>query len=249
MLDASDGRRHSGAMPAAPLLDFAGHQFVPLAGRALFWPRHGALIVADLHLEKASWYATHGQPLPPYDSHDTLDRLARLVAETGARALWCLGDSFHDRAAAERVAPAVAERLRRQTGAVPLTWIAGNHDGLSGGAWGGTVADEIEVDGIVLRHQCEADETRPEISGHFHPKLRLTLRGRAVSRPCFAGDAQRLILPAFGSLTGGLDVGDRAIAANFVDDYRAMLVADGKLLSLRCGNPATGDVTAMPGRA
>lgn len=236
-------------MPAAPMLDFAGHQFVPLAGRALFWPRHGALIVADLHLEKASWYAARGQPLPPYDSHDTLDRLARLAAETGARAIWCLGDSFHDRAAADRIAPAVAERLVRQTGAVQLTWIAGNHDGLAGGAWGGAVADEMEVDGVIFRHQCEAGETRPEVSGHFHPKLRLQLRGRPVSRPCFAGDARRLILPAFGSLTGGLDVGDNAIAANFEGDYRAMLVADGKLLSLRCAAGAADDVTAMPRRA
>ena len=236
-------------MPDAPLLDFAGHQFVPLAGRALFWPRHRALIVADLHLEKASWYAAHGQPLPPYDSHDTLDRLAQLAAETGAQAIWCLGDSFHDRAAADRIAPAVAERLSEQAAAVQLIWIAGNHDGLSGGAWGGTVADEIEVDGILFRHQCVPHETRPEISGHFHPKLRLNLRGRTVSRPCFAGDERRLILPAFGSLTGGLDVGDAAIAANFAGDYRAMLIADGKLLSLGCGRTLADDATAMPSRA
>src|SRR3546814_6521948 len=78
-----------------------------LADRALFWPRHGALIVADLHLEKASWYAALGQPLPPYDSHDTLDRLAALADQTGARAIWCLGDSFHDRNAATRIVPAV----------------------------------------------------------------------------------------------------------------------------------------------
>ena len=235
-------------MPAAPLFEFAGHQFALLAERALFWPKHGALIVADLHLEKASWYAAHGQPLPPYDSHDTLDRLAALAAKTGARALWCLGDSFHDRAAAERIAPAVADRLIRQAGATQLLWIAGNHDGLSGGAWGGEVADEIVVDGIMFRHQCDPADPRPEVSGHFHPMLRLSLRGRMVSRPCFAGDHQRLILPAFGSLTGGLDVGDSAIAANFIAGYRAMLVADGKLLSLRCGVPVTDDATAMRGR-
>ena len=236
-------------MPMAPLIEFGGHQFVPLAGRALFWPRHEALIVADLHLEKASWYAALGQPLPPYDSHDTLDRLAELARETRARAIWCLGDSFHDRDAADRIAPDVAGRLRRQTAATQLIWIAGNHDGLAGGAWGGEVADEMVVDGILFRHQCMAAETRPEISGHFHPKLRLTVRGRSVSRPCFAGDDRRLILPAFGSLTGGLDVGDAAIAGNFAGDYRAMLVADGKLLSLRCAAAGGADVTAMPRRA
>lgn len=237
-------------MSGASLLQFAGHAFHALTDRALFWPRHAALIVADLHLEKASWYAAHGQPLPPYDSHDTLDRLARLVAETGARAIWCLGDSFHDRDAADRIAPAIAERLHSLAASAELLWIAGNHDGLSGGAWGGEVADELVVDGIVLRHQCRVDEGRPEISGHFHPKLRLSVRGRAVARACFAGDARRLILPAFGSLTGGLDVGDPAIARNFADDYCAMLVAQGRLLSFPCRSATGYDATeksAAPG--
>src|SRR3546814_12376625 len=100
------------------------------------------------------------------------------------------------------------------------------------------------VDGIVLRHQCRADEPRPEISGHFHPKLRLTLHGRSVSRPCFAGDARRLILPAFGSLTGGLDVAAAPIGANFSGAYDAMLVAEGRLLRFACDSGGGRDATA-----
>lgn len=233
-------------MAAGPFLDFAGHRFVALADRALFWPRHSALIVADLHLEKASWYAAQGQPLPPYDSHATLDRLARLVTETGADLLWCLGDSFHDRDAASRIAPDVAERLRALAAATKLVWVAGNHDGLSGGAWGGEVADELVIDGVVLRHQCVKGEARPEISGHFHPKLRLAVRGRPVARACFAGDERRLILPAFGSLTGGLDVESAEIAENFSGDYRALLVARGRLLRFPCARLARHDATATP---
>jgi DNA ligase-associated metallophosphoesterase len=231
-------------MSAAPSFAFAGQQFQMLADRALFWPRHGALIVADLHLEKASWYAARGQPLPPYDSHDTLDRLAALAAETGARAVWCLGDSFHDHHAAERIAPTVSARLFGQAAATKLLWIAGNHDGLTGGAWGGEVADELVVDGIVIRHQSLGSETRPEISGHFHPKLRIHVRGRLVSRPCFAGDAQRLILPAFGSLTGGLACEDPAISANFSGRYEAMLVARGRHLRFPCLGRSADDATA-----
>ncbi len=233
-------------MSAAPAFAFAGHSFQMLADRALFWPRHGALIVADLHLEKASWYAALGQPLPPYDSHDTLDRIARLAAETSARAIWCLGDSFHDRDAASRIVPAIAARLHGQAAATKLLWIAGNHDGLTGGAWGGDIADEYVVDGIVLRHQSAARETQPEISGHFHPKLRLNVRGRHVSRPCFVGDAQRLILPAFGSLTGGLAPHDPVIAANFAGPYQAMLAAQGRCLSFPCAGSARDDATASP---
>jgi DNA ligase-associated metallophosphoesterase len=231
-------------MSAAVPFAFAGQSFQMLADRALFWPRHGALIVADLHLEKASWYAALGQPLPPYDSHDTLDRLARLAADTGARAIWCLGDSFHDRDAASRIVPVIAERLRGQAAATQLLWIAGNHDGLSGGAWGGEIADEHVVDGIVFRHQSQDHETRAEVSGHFHPKLRLNVRGRHVSRPCFAGDEQRLILPAFGSLTGGLVATDQAIARNFSGPYQAMLVARDRRLCFPCPGRSRDDATA-----
>ena len=231
-------------MSAAAPFDFAGQRFQMLADRALFWPRHGALIVADLHLEKASWYAALGQPLPPYDSHDTLDRLAVLAARTGARAIWCLGDSFHDRDAASRIVPAIAARLAAQSAA--LVWIAGNHDGLSGGAWGGTIAEEMLVDGIVFRHQAERDEARPEISGHFHPKLRTHIRGRHVARACFVADDRRLILPAFGSLTGGLTAGDPAIAENFAGSYQAMLVAGGRRLAFPCPGRAPDDATARP---
>lgn len=231
-------------MSAAPNFAFAGQQFQMLADRALFWPRHGALIVADLHLEKASWYAALGQPLPPYDSHDTLDRLAALAAETRARAIWCLGDSFHDREAADRIAPTVADRLLAQSASTKLRWIAGNHDGLTGGAWGGEVADELVVDGIVFRHQSKSGETHPEISGHFHPKLRLNIRGRHVARPCFVGDERRLILPAFGSLTGGLAAEDPVIAGNFDGPYQAMLVARGRRLCFPCPGRAPDDATA-----
>lgn len=231
-------------MPTPPAFDFAGQHFHMLADRALFWPRHGALIVADLHLEKASWFAARGQPLPPYDSHDTLDRLAQLVAETGARAVWCLGDSLHDADAVARIAPDAAARLDALGATARLTWIAGNHDGLSAGAWGGAVADELEIDGILFRHQCVPGELRPEISGHFHPKLRLTVRGRMVSRPCFAGDDRRLILPAFGSLTGGLDVGDPAIAMHFPAGYRAMLVVGDRLLGFARNPVRPVDATA-----
>jgi metallophosphoesterase superfamily enzyme len=61
------------------------------------------------------------------------------------------------------------------------------------------------VDGLILRHRADPAEPRPELSGHFHPKLRITRRGRQVSRRCFVATPNKLILPAFGALTGGLD--------------------------------------------
>ena len=184
---------------------FAGHELVALPQGALFWPARRALLVADLHLEKASWFARFGQMLPPYDSHATLSDLAALVAATSAREIWCLGDSFHDVQGCDRLPASARTLLTDLTGSLRFVWITGNHDRGFVDRCGGEVMDKAAVDGLVLRHEAEPGEARPELSGHFHPKLRVNIRGRNVARRCFVATASKLILPAFGALTGGLD--------------------------------------------
>ncbi|MDR6144465.1 ligase-associated DNA damage response endonuclease PdeM [Sphingomonas sp. NCPPB 2930] len=190
---------------------FGGQAFKALADGALFWPARGALLVADLHLEKASWYAGGGQMLPPYDSLATLTELTALVRQTGAREVWCLGDSFHDAEGCDRLLPEARAMLLALTGATRWMWITGNHDPVLRDRCGGAVMDEAAVDGLILRHEADPAETRPELSGHFHPKLRLRVRGKMVARRCFVGTARKLVLPAFGALTGGLDVDHPAL--------------------------------------
>ena len=190
---------------------FGGHAFQALADGALYWPARGALLVADLHLEKASWYAGGGQMLPPYDSLATLTELTAIVRQTGAREVWCLGDSFHDAEGCDRLPADARAMLLTLTGSTRWTWITGNHDPVLRDRCGGAVTQEALVDGLVLRHEADPVETRPELSGHFHPKLRLRVRGKLVARRCFVGTASKLILPAFGSLTGGLDVDHPAL--------------------------------------
>ena len=192
-------------------LSFADHHFLAMPQAALFWPLRRALLIADLHFEKASWFARFGQLLPPYDSAATLDEVEALVAATGAREIWCLGDSFHDSGGADRLAPRVRDRLAQLTGALRWTWVTGNHDAAMRDGVGGDVVVESCVDGVTLRHEAEPGDPRPEISGHFHPKLRLSLRGRHVSRRCFVLGESKLVLPAFGALTGGLDARHAAI--------------------------------------
>lgn len=209
---------------------FGGHRLVPLAQGALFWPARQALLVADLHFEKASWYASRGQLLPPYDSVETLARLEALVAATHAREIWCLGDSFHDVGGVERMPAAARIVLAELTGACAWTWVVGNHDPVLGAAVGGRVVDEIEVDGVLLRHEAELAEARPEISGHFHPKLRITLRGRRIARPCFVHSDRKIILPAFGALTGGLDAADPAIVRAVGRPAQALVPTADRLL-------------------
>ena len=194
-------------------LIFGGHAFLALAPGALFWPGRRALIVADLHLEKASWYAKGGQMLPPYDSAATLDALERLIARHAAREVWVLGDSFHDGDGPARLPACAGERLRSLVRGVAWTWITGNHDDASAGALGGDVPDEALVDGIMLRHRADPGDCRPELSGHYHPKWRVAGRSRTVSRRCFVQGETRVILPAFGALAGGLNAAAPPIRA------------------------------------
>lgn len=209
---------------------FGGHALVALTQGALFWPARRALLVADLHFEKASWFARFGQMLPPYDSIATLADLTALVAATGAVETWCLGDSFHDIDGCDRLPQRAQEMLRALTTSTRWTWITGNHDRAILDRCGGAVVDMAEVDGLVLRHEADRRDPRPELSGHFHPKLRLRVRGKLVARRCFVATERKLILPAFGSLTGGLDVDHPEIRRATGPDAQALVPVRERLL-------------------
>ncbi len=211
-------------------LSFAGETFQATPSGALFWPSQQALLVADLHLEKASWFARFGQFLPPYDSHATLTALATEVDQTGATRLYCLGDSFHDRFGCDRLPDDARALLTGLTARLDWTWIVGNHDPGFADHCGGRIEDEVEICGVILRHEAVLGETRPELSGHFHPKLRLQLRGRRVSRRCFVRSATKIIMPAFGSLTGGLDAHHPEIMKSVGGNAAALVPVSDRLL-------------------
>ena len=209
---------------------FAGETFEATPSGALFWPARQALLVADLHLEKASWFARLGQFLPPYDSHATLTALAAEVERSGAKRLYCLGDSFHDAFGCDRLSASSRELLIDLTSRLDWVWIVGNHDPGFADHCGGAIEDEVEIGGIVLRHEAVPGERRPEISGYFHPKLRMHLQGRRVSRRCFVLSATKLIMPAFGALTGGLDAHHPEIMRSVGSAATALVPVSDRLL-------------------
>ena len=191
--------------------EFGGIEFELAGDTALYWPSQAALLLSDLHLEKASAYAAGGQMLPPYDSLSTLEHISDLVAEFRPEMVISLGDNFHDSDGEHRLDGDAADILQRLTRSTRWLWITGNHDPEIGGKWGGQSIAETKIDSMILRHQAKAGEELPEISGHFHPKFRRVIKGRMVSRRCFVKCRRKLIMPAFGALTGGLDVSDNAI--------------------------------------
>lgn len=199
------------------------------ASGALWWPTAATLIVADLHFEKGTSYATRGVLLPPYDTRTTLARLAAAIGPRVRRVI-CLGDSFHDGGGADRLSQADAATLRDLVERHDWIWIAGNHDPVLPAMLGGrTTIGEFRLDGLVMRHQAEADAIG-EVSGHYHPKSHIDVRGRRLSGACFIHDERRIVLPAFGAYTGGLHIESEPFRALFPARFRIDLVLRGQLM-------------------
>jgi uncharacterized protein len=211
---ASQSAPNIGPIKADGALMLAGVGLHTDVAGALYWPEHGMLAVADLHLEKGSSFAERGVLLPPYDTAATLARLGALVARYAPRLVVALGDSFHDGRGPARLADTDRATLKAMQRGRDWIWIAGNHDPDPAENIGGQFLPMLKVDALTFRHEPGGEDIG-EIAGHLHPVARVARRGRAVSRRCFASDGKRLVMPAFGAYTGGLNVRDRAFANVF----------------------------------
>jgi DNA ligase-associated metallophosphoesterase len=206
----------------------AGIALIADPAGALYWPDHGLLAVADLHLEKGSSFAARGQLLPPYDTAATLARLARLIARYAPRCVLALGDSFHDGGGPERLSGEDRDNLHALQRGRDWIWITGNHDPEAAANVGGDFHAAYSLGALTFRHLPIG--AAGEIAGHLHPVARIAQRGRAVSRRCFAADATRLVMPAFGAYTGGLNVRDAAFADLFGTlKFTAHMLGEGRL--------------------
>ncbi|VDC24661.1 ligase-associated DNA damage response endonuclease PdeM [Pseudogemmobacter humi] len=185
---------------------FAGEDFLARPSGALWWPAQGTLVVADLHLGRSGRYARRGGALlPPFEDADTLARLAAEIAALDPARVVSLGDAFDDDHAASEVATREAAVIARLADGRDWLWIAGNHDPAAARAHlPGTWLSHLP--GLIAFRHIAADG--PDISGHMHPSTRLA--GRRFR--CFVLGQTHLILPAFGTYTGGLDIGDPAFA-------------------------------------
>ena len=202
-----------------------------------YWPAEQALLVADLHFEKGSSFAARGMLLPPHDTMITMGRLEEALVRWQPKRVFALGDSFHDPQAAMRMSTRARETLLGLMLKRDWTWITGNHDPGPPVGLGGTVADEVATGGLLLRHEPQPDAEPGEIAGHLHPSATLVRKGRAVRRSCFAASRSRMILPSFGTYTGGLDVFHRAFAGLFHDrEFHALMRGDGQVYRIAAAN-------------
>jgi uncharacterized protein len=207
---------------------FAGTTVTALPTGALHLASDNLLCVSDLHLGKSDRIARrHGLMLPPFETESTLDRLDADLAATGARTVICLGDSFDDTAAADSLSDANRAQLLRLQAGRRWIWIAGNHDPAPVDL-GGTHLAAFHTGPLTFRHAATPSADN-EVSGHYHPKL--ALPGAGGARPCFLFDDRRLILPAYGTYTGGLHATDPALRSLFAPRAFAILTGRKTILA------------------
>ena len=205
--------REPAAAKPERVVSIAGISLLAVPCGALYWPERGVLVVADLHLEKGSSLASRGVLMPPYDTAATLALLARLVMNYAPRCVVALGDSFHDADGSSRLSNEDRESLLIMQRGREWVWITGNHDPEPACGIGGVFSDVMVSGPLTFRHLPTGEAG--EISGHLHPVARVSHRGRTVSRRCFAADAMRLNMPAFGTFTGGVNIRNAVFADLF----------------------------------
>lgn len=217
LLNLKPERLDVGEFDAQPI-SLSGRSFRADRSGALFWPAEGVLIVADMHLGKGASYARRGVMLPPYDTRETLAKLAEVLDKYDATTVISLGDSVHEANSPDFMSEEDLETLRIIQEGREWIWVTGNHDPSVSELLGGYVRSELRVGGLSLRHEPRQGRIPHEIAGHLHPAAKISMHGCVIRRPCFVSNGLRLVLPAFGAFTGGLNVLDAAFQPLFGND-------------------------------
>jgi DNA ligase-associated metallophosphoesterase len=203
-------------------VEVAGEAVALLPGRGIYWPARRMLIVADVHLGKAAAMRAQGVAIPGGTTRTTLERLTRMLSETGAESLLVLGDLLHARRGRTRETLAQVAAWRERHARLAIRLIRGNHDRRASDpppGWNIECFDPpVHLPPFALVH--DPADRLPGIytlAGHLHPAFRLSgSGGQSLRLPCFWFGEGCGVLPACGEFTGTARIqpapGDRIYA-------------------------------------
>ena len=188
---------------------FNKHKFQISNEGILFWFDKQIAIISDLHLEKGSSFAHSGQFLPPYDSEETLKKLSKGIKNQNIKKVILLGDTFHDENAFNRMSKKAFFLFNSLIKKYEVIFILGNHE------------NKLKIDHINLLNQYVIDDIHFihqalqksifQISGHFHPVATIKSSIKKITVKCLLHTNNHIILPSFGTYTGGLNINDQAL--------------------------------------
>jgi len=213
----------------AVVIEFGGHSLQLLGDRAMYWAATRTLIVADVHVGKAATFRALGVPVPGGITAKDLARLSDLLRVTGAERLLILGDFLHAREAHAANAQLLA--WRGQHADLRIDLVIGNHDRRAGATDAGLGIRELasphEELGLQFVHDPAEARGGPTLAGHLHPQAWLAdFDGSGAKVPCFVVETSLLVMPAFGSFTGGVRIAHRP-------HRRLFIAAAGRVVELK----------------
>lgn len=168
----------------------------------VYWEEEGVLLISDVHLGKVTHFRKYGAAVPQEVILKNFEVLQETLTLYNPKTVCFLGDLFHSSLNMEWQ---LFENwvLKAQ---VKIILIAGNHDIISPLKYenlGISLLPELIWGPFLLTHYPEERAGLFNLSGHIHPAVRLSGKGRQSLRlPCFFKNKHQMILPAFGAFTG-----------------------------------------------
>ena len=212
------------------LIKFANEEFYAYPNNALYWKRLNIIIIADLHLGKSITFAKQKQFLPPYDTKETLAKLFECINEFQPSKLIIVGDLLHDMLSLQSFQDIDYQNFNKYTKKTEFIWVKGNHD-FDIEIVGFSKVLDYKVDKIIFNH-LPIKSTNFQICGHYHPKVKISHRGKSIYKSSFVHNDKLLILPSFGTLTGGLNIDQDPLKVLLGNDIKIFPVGDGKVYKL-----------------
>jgi uncharacterized protein len=207
-------------------IELAGDTVLLLPQKAVYWPRHKMLVIADIHFGKAASFRAQGIPVPRGTTSQNLAGLDELMQLYAVERIVFLGDFLHARASHAAATLAAMQAWRQRYPALELVLVRGNHDRHAGdpaASLGIEMVDEpYTVEGYSFCHHPDIAAPGYVMAGHVHPVFVLSSRLDSLRLPCFLAGQTRMILPSYGAFTGGHAIAPVAGEKVFVSSGEAV---------------------------
>ncbi len=215
---------------SSQLIKFANEEFYAYPNSALYWKRLNIVIIADLHLGKSISFAKKKQFLPPYDTKETLVKLFSCINEFEPSKLIIVGDLLHDILSVQSFQDKDYQNFNNYTKKTEFIWVKGNHD-TNIEINGFSKVLDYKIEEIIFNH-IPIKTTNFQICGHYHPKAIISHRGKSIYKSSFVHNDKLLILPSFGTLTGGLNINQDPLRNLLGKSVKIFPVGNGKVYKL-----------------
>ena len=191
-------------------INFGNEEFHAYPNKSLYWKRLNTLIVSDLHIGKSISYAKNKQFLPPYDTKEILNKIFVSLDKIKPSNLIIVGDLLHDVFSILSLKDQDHKNLSHYMKNTDFIWIKGNHD-KNIQIEGFKNFTNYKIDKFLFTH-IPIETSLFQICGHYHPKVKISHRGKTIFKTSFVHNEKIFILPSFGILTGGLDIHSKQIS-------------------------------------